>query len=149
MELTERSVSVLLDYLYTGQIYLPPDLQFLLEVARAADCFQLENVLSWLHGIILANVSDVVRVGRGYDKMTERDLIFNLQAKQVTDWGDLRDSECYLVLAGGSEAGGLSLYDPSVDLWSPLALELGGWAPCRAALHRDSLYLLGKRSVDK
>ena len=75
MELTERSVRVLLDYLYTGQIYLKSDLVLLLEVARAADCFQLEKVVSWLHGLVAANVSEVVRAMRGYDQMGEMELM--------------------------------------------------------------------------
>ena len=146
MELTERSVRVLLDYLYTGQIYLKSDLVLLLEVARAADCFQLEKVVSWLHGLVAANVSEVVRAMRGYDQMGEMELMSHLQSQQVTDWEDIRVSSSYLVMTGHSPGPGVSLYDPSVDLWSWLAVPgLADWSPVRAAVHRNSLFLLGKR----
>ena len=90
MELTERSVSVLLDFLYTGQISLPSDLVFLLEVAKAADCFHLENVLSWVHGLVLANVSEMVAVRRGYHNMTEMALISHIQSQLNIDWPHIR-----------------------------------------------------------
>ena len=90
MELTERSVSVLLDYLYTGQISLQADLVFLLEVAKAADCFHLENVLNWLHGIILANVSEMVGERRGYHEMSQMALVSHLQSQHSTRWANIR-----------------------------------------------------------
>ena len=90
MELTERAVSVLLDFLYTGQISLPSDLVFMLEVAKAADCFHLENVLSWLHGVILANVSEMVRERRGYHNMTQMALISHLQSQLSISWPLIR-----------------------------------------------------------
>ena len=91
MELTERAVRVLVDYLYTGRLCLQSDLVLLLEVARAANCFQLENVVRWTHGLVLANVSEVVRARRGYDVMGEMDLLTHLQSPQLTDWEDIRD----------------------------------------------------------
>ena len=143
MELTERAVRVLVDYLYTGRLCLQSDLVLLLEVARAANCFQLENVVRWTHGLVLANVSEVVRARRGYDVMGEMDLLTHLQSLQLTDWEDIRDSDCYLVLA---EAASVSVYDPSADLWTALPL-VGqtGLSPYRAAVHRNSLFLIGKR----
>ena len=90
MELTERSVSVLLDFLYTGQLCLPSDLVFLLEVAKAADCFHLETVLSWVHGLILANVSEMVAVRRGYHTMTQMALISHLQSLHAIGWPHIR-----------------------------------------------------------
>ena len=42
MDLTEFSVSVLVEYLYTGCINLKSNLKSLLEVAVAANCFQLQ-----------------------------------------------------------------------------------------------------------
>ena len=51
MELSERSVMLLVDYLYTGQISLQSDLVFLLEVAQAANCFHLTNVVRWVEEI--------------------------------------------------------------------------------------------------
>ena len=90
MELTERSVSVLLDFLYSGQISLPSDLVFLLEVAKAADCFHLEEVLGWLHGVVLANVSEMVAVRRGYHNMTRMALISHIQSQHSIGWPLIR-----------------------------------------------------------
>ena len=90
MELTERAVSVLLDFLYSGQISLPSDLVFLLEVAKAADCFHLENVLSWLDGIIRANLSEMVAVRRGHHTRDQMALVSHLQSQQLTDWAHIR-----------------------------------------------------------
>ena len=146
MELTERSVRLLVDYLYTGQIYLQSDPVLLLEVARAADCFLLQNVVSWIHGLVFSNVSEMVRTRRGYHQMGQMDLLVQLQSQQVTDWEDMRDSSCYLVMAGHCEGSGVSLYDPSVDLWSWVPVPgLDQWRPLRAALHRNLLFLVGRR----
>ena len=65
-----------------------------------------------------------------------------------------RDTEQYLVVTGGEGAASL-VYDPSVDLWSPLTIvstitsEDGDpqqlWSPCRATVHKAFIYLLGNR----
>ena len=80
----------MLDFLYSGQISLPSDLVFLLEVAKAADCFHLENVLSWVHGIIRANLSEMVAVRRGYHAMSQMALISHLQSQHSTSWAHIR-----------------------------------------------------------
>ena len=66
-----------------------------------------------------------------------------------------RDTEQYLVVTGGEGAASL-VYDPSVDLWSPLPImstvtpEDGDpqqlWSPCRATVHKAFIYLLGNRN---
>ena len=42
MDLTEFSVKILVDYLYSGEIDIPSDINLLLDVAIAAQCFQLQ-----------------------------------------------------------------------------------------------------------
>ena len=43
------------------------------------------------------------------------------------------------------------VYDPAVDLWTPVTLSSSDpgpdpdWRPCRAAVHKDAVYFLGKR----
>ena len=45
------------------------------------------------------------------------------------------------------------IYDPSVDIWSSLLLpsspingsSLQSWRPCRAAVHKSLVYLIGNR----
>ena len=49
MELTEAAVSVLVDYLYTGEIRVDSDISAMMDIAVAAHCFQLQaggNMLS-------------------------------------------------------------------------------------------------------
>ena len=42
MDLTELAVRTLVDYLYTGEIYVESDINILMDVAIAAHCFQLQ-----------------------------------------------------------------------------------------------------------
>ena len=65
-----------------------------------------------------------------------------------------RDTDRYLFLTGGSGPGASSLvYDPAVDLWTPVTLSSSDpgpdpdWRPSRAAVHRDAVYFLGNRST--
>ena len=49
MELTEAAVSVLVEYLYTGEIRVDSDISGMMDIAVAAHCFQLQaggNMLS-------------------------------------------------------------------------------------------------------
>ena len=43
MELTEKAVTVLVDYLYSGEIKVDSDINILMDIAVAAHCFQLQE----------------------------------------------------------------------------------------------------------
>ena len=66
-----------------------------------------------------------------------------------------RDTDRYLLLTGGSgpQAPSSLVYDPAVDLWTPVTLSSSDpgpdpdWRPSRAAVHRDAVYFLGNRST--
>ena len=66
-----------------------------------------------------------------------------------------RDTDRYLLLTGGSgpQASSSLVYDPAVDLWTPVTLSSSDpgpdpdWRPSRAAVHKDAVYFLGNRST--
>ena len=105
MELAEAAVSVLVDYLYTGEIRVDSDISAMMDIAVAAHCFQLQaggnmlltpdkyfvqEIVDWVYGIIIGNVSDTVMVDRGYDGMDKMSLITHLQSLGVTEWHQTR-----------------------------------------------------------
>ena len=107
MELTEAAVTVLVDYLYSGEIKVKSDINILMDIAIAAHCFQLQEsfiiassliltidmlqeIIDWVHSIIIGNMSDTVMVDRGYDNMEKMSLVTHIQSLGVTEWHQIR-----------------------------------------------------------
>ena len=106
MELTEAAVTALVDYLYSGEIQVESDINILMDIAIAAHCFQLQEsfivssslmltidmqeIIDWVHSIIIGNMSHTVRVDRGYDDMETMSLVTHIQSLGVTEWHHIR-----------------------------------------------------------
>ena len=145
MDLTRPAILALLDYLYTGHMEIQSDIDILKDIAKAANYFHLYEIVRWIYNIIKNNVSDVVFCDN-YSKLNEMDLMIHLEEKNVACWEDIRNPECFVVLAGGDEGiREVSLYDPAADIWSPLPVEMPrGWLANRAAVHKSWVYMFGK-----
>ena len=120
MELTEKAVTVLVDYLYSGEIKVDSDINILMDIAVAAHCFQLQEsfivssylilpidmqeIIDWVHSIIIDNMSHTVRVDRGYEKMEKMSLVTHIQSLGVTEWHHIRSpsSSCQKTLKTSS-----------------------------------------------
>ena len=50
----------------------------------------MQEIVDWVYGIIIGNVSDTVMVDRGYDGMEKMSLITHLQSLGVTEWHQTR-----------------------------------------------------------
>ena len=111
MDLTEYSVNVLVDYLYSGQISIPSDISSLLEVAVAAQCFQLQvcvssslriiswsyqEVIDWIFEIISSNMSNIVWMKKEYDKMDKLTFLFHIKSLNIKSWEEIRFLFSYL-----------------------------------------------------
>ena len=85
------------------------------------------------------------------DKMT---FLSHIKSLNISSWEDLRNTREYLVLLNSIPLGhGSLVYDPSVDLWSPLASNpctqtansfMSKWHPSRASVCKSSVYVIGQ-----
>ena len=124
MELTKPAILSLIDYLYTGHIEIESDVVMLKDVAKAANYFQLHEIVHWVYNIIKDNVSKAVFIDN-YAEMEEMTLMTHLEAVKVSCWEDLRDPESFVLIAGGDEnQKDVVVYDPAADMWSKLDVEM-------------------------
>ena len=50
----------------------------------------LQEIIDWVHSIIIGNMSDTVMVDRGYDNMEKMSLVTHIQSLGVTEWHQIR-----------------------------------------------------------
>ena len=103
-----------------------------------------------------------------YDKMDKLTFLFHIKSLNIKSWEEIRFlshisvsnisqyyircTDSYLLMVGGeSEMNENLVYDPSVDLWSPLTisnnLDMKKLSATRAAVCKSSVYFLGKRFI--
>ena len=114
---------------------------------------QLQEIIDWIFNIFCNNISNIVWLEKGYDKMDKMTFLCHIKSLNICSWENLRDTSEYLVLIHADPAGQMSLvYDPSVDLWNPLirkplsqiSSSKAEWRPSRAAVCKSAIYFLGQ-----
>ena len=50
----------------------------------------MQEIIDWVHSIILGNMSNTVIVDLGYDNMEKMSLVTHLQSLGVTEWHQIR-----------------------------------------------------------
>ena len=128
MELSQGAVLALLEYLYTGELEAASEVQELVQLAKAADFFQLGGVVAWVTDILRANISPSLLVSR-YPGLGPMELVSHLEDLAAASWAALREPSCLLVAAGGDQLLQPHLqpplvYDPGCDLWTSPRLEV-------------------------
>ena len=64
----------------------------------------MQEIIDWVHSIIIDNMSHTVRVDRGYEKMEKMSLVTHIQSLGVTEWHHIRSpsSSCQKTLKTSS-----------------------------------------------
>ena len=50
----------------------------------------MQEIIDWVHSILLGNMSNTVTVDKGYDTMEKMALVTHLQSLEVTEWHQIR-----------------------------------------------------------